>query len=44
MLDDPGTRARFGAQALAASGSEHDLGAAARRLGDIVREVSHGTH
>jgi glycosyltransferase involved in cell wall biosynthesis len=43
MLDDPGTRARFGARALEASGGEHDLGAAARRLGDIVREVSHGT-
>jgi len=42
MLGDPSARARFGAQALDASGHEHDLSAAARRLDEIVQEASHG--
>ena len=42
MIDDPKTRQRQGAKALEISRRDHDLDTAAKRLGDIVREVTHG--
>jgi glycosyltransferase involved in cell wall biosynthesis len=42
MIDDPKTRQRQGAKALEVCRRNHDLDTAAKRLGDIVREVTHG--